>query len=61
MKHNNAILIKTKNAVAINDVATRTDLIKNKKRKRKKTSMSMNVTADDEINSSKFKRKQNDR
>ena len=36
MKYNNAILIKTKNVVVVNDVATRTDLIKNKKTKTKK-------------------------
>ena len=35
-KYNNAILIKTKNAVAASDVGTRIDLIKNKKIKIKK-------------------------
>ena len=60
MKHNNAILIKRKNVVAASNVATRTDLIKNKEIKTEKTSMLMNVTADDEINSSKFKRKRSD-
>ena len=44
------ILIKTKNAVAASDVATRTDLIKSKKIKVKKIFMSISVTADDEIN-----------
>ena len=60
-KHNNAILIKTKNLIVANGVATRTDLIKNKKTKIEKTLMSMSVTADDEINSNKFKRKRSDR
>ena len=59
-RHNNAILIKTKNVVAASDVATRIDLIKNKETKAEKTSVSMNIIVDNEINSSKFKRKQND-
>ena len=54
------ILIETKNAVAVNNVATRTNLIKNKKTKVKKLSVSMSVTADNKINLNKFKRKRND-
>ena len=50
-----------KNAIAANDVVTKTDLIKNKKTKTKRTSVSMNVTVDDKINLNKFKRKQSDR
>ena len=60
-KHNNAILIKMKNVVAANDVATKIDLIRNKETEIKKTLMSMNVTVDNEINFNKFKRKQSDR
>ena len=56
-KYNNAILIKTKNVTAASDVATRTDLIKNKKTEIEKALMSMNVTADDKINLNKFKKK----
>ena len=60
-KYNNAILIKMKNTVAVNGVATKTDLIKKKKTKTEKTLMTMSVTADNEINSNKFKKKRNDR
>ena len=60
-KHNNAILIKTKNAVAANDVATRTDLIKNKKTKAEKVSVSMNMTINDEVNLNKLKKRRSDR
>ena len=60
-KHNNAVLTKTKNVIIVNNVVTRTDLIRNKQTKVEKASMSINVTADDEINLNKFKRKQNDR
>ena len=50
------ILIKTKNVVTANDVATRTDFIKNKKTETEKMSMSMNVTADHKVNLNKFKK-----
>ena len=46
-----------KNAVVANDVATRTDLIKSKETKIEKMFMSMNVIADDAINSNKFKKR----
>ena len=55
-KHNDAILIKTENAVAANDVATRTDLIKSKEIKTEKTLMSLSRIVDDEVNSNEFKR-----
>ena len=58
-RHNNVILTEIKNVVVANDVATRTDWIKSKETKIKKTSVSMNVTADDEVNSNKFKKKRN--
>ena len=51
------IVIKTKNVVAANDLATRIDLIKSKETEIEKASMSMSVTADNEINLNKFKRK----
>ena len=49
-----------KNIVGVNDVATRINLIKNKKTEIKKTLVSMNVIADGEVNLNKLKRKQND-
>ena len=61
IEYNNAILIKTKNAVAANNVAMRTDLIKNKKTEIKQTSVSINVIADDEVNLNKFKKRWSDR
>ena len=48
-------MIETKNAVIVNDVATRIDLIKNKKIE-KKISVSMSVTVNNEKNSKKFKK-----
>ena len=57
MKHNNAILTETKNAVVASDVATRTDLIKNKKTEIEKTSLLMNVITDNKINLNRSKRK----
>ena len=56
-KYNNVILIKMKNVVIVNDVATKADLIKSKETETEKASVSMNVIADDEINLNKFKRK----
>ena len=53
-------MIKTKNIASVSDVATRTDLIKSKETEIKKMSVSMNVTVDDIVNSSKFKKKRND-
>ena len=53
-------MTKTKNAVAASNVATKVDLIKNKETKTEKISMSINVTADDEINLRKFKKRRSD-
>ena len=50
-----------KNAGVANDVATRVDLIINKKTEIEKTSILMNVIADDEINLNKFKKRRSDR
>ena len=54
-------MTETKNAVIANDVATKVNLIKNKKTKAEKMSVPMNVIVDDEINSSKFKKRRSDR
>ena len=50
-----------KNVAVASDVATRINLIKNKKTEIEKASMSINVIADDEVNFNKFKRKRSDR
>ena len=60
-KHNNAILIKKKNAVAASDVATRTDLIKSKETEAEKASVSMSVIVEDEVDLNRFKRRRSDR
>ena len=57
MKFHNAIFIEIKNAIAANDVATRTDLLKSRKIETEEISALMNVIVDDKIILNKFKTK----